>query len=181
MDSQFEAEYAERLRLLLTSSRKKLGFTQEELATALGTGVVTIRRWETGHVGKSFPIDVFIGLSKLVDRPLDELISDVFGASRSTSRENTIFSGSQEKLRRLKEILDKGREFSASTSKRLLILARIFAQSDELLELEMFLAALKAQLANENLNLSESEAKEIRSEIEEAMRDWRKLVISQEK
>lgn len=181
MDSQFEAEYAERLRSLLVSSRKKLSFTQEELATALGTGVVTIRRWETGHVGKSLPIDVFMGLSKLVDRPLDEIISEVFGTQRSSALENSIFNGSKEKLSRLQETLESRGPFSAETSKRVLILARVFAQSDELLELEMFLAALKAQLAAENPELKESEVKEIKGEIEEAMRDWRRLIVAQEK
>lgn len=180
MDSQFEDEYAQRLRSLLISSRKKLGFTQEELASALGTGVVTIRRWETGHVGKSFPIEVFLGLSKLVDRPLSELVSEVFGAKKSENKESSLFNGSQEKLKRLKEVLEKKGDFQPETSKRLLILSRLFAQSDELLEIEMFLAAVKVQLVAESSSLNETEMKEVRAEIEEAMREWRKLVISLE-
>jgi transcriptional regulator with XRE-family HTH domain len=182
MNEQYEAEYSERLKSLLVSSRNKLNFSQEELASALGVGVATIRRWETNHVGKSLPIDTLYGLSRLIDRPLADIILEIFGEKRPGSLEESIFKGSSEKLERLQAVLGKNGEFDRATSKRLLILSRIFAQSEtELLQLEMYLAALRTHISTGDDSLSAKEVKEIRSELEEAMSDWRTELLKQDK
>lgn len=76
-------ELSEKLRNLIKDIRQRLGYTQEQLASALGVGIVTIKRYETGVLAQTIPIEFLVAISKVSKISLGTIVNDLFGLNES--------------------------------------------------------------------------------------------------
>lgn len=190
--SDYFSQISQNLRETLVSLRRQKGFTQQELADAMGVGVVTIRRYESLKLGKSIGLDFIYAVAQIAECHPRDIIKDIFhlsdgqhtpgndapAASRPSSGDEQIDTISQffkfsdrDTLRYFFEKRDKA---SVDIKDELLEIMSIYLSGDRLTQLEVFLDLARKGLSDAATNgMSVSEQEKIRSFVEKKTKEWR--------